>query len=301
MKFYRPQLLKTGYPLRPESEISSTAEWVQPIYEMCVRTLQDCMMETYMDCPFWEQMQYPMDTRLQALFTYVCSTDTKLARKALQDFHDSILPMGLVQGRAPSNPLQVISTFSLYYIFMLLEYYQRTGDLKVLKLYRSDVDGILEYYDGKIGTSGLVENLGYWEFIDWQESWEKTCGRPVAAEEGPSTIINLMYGLALLKGAKIAEITGREGLAEEYRKRQKKIAEKVQKLCWDEERGLYREGPSYRQFSQHAQSWAVLNGLLKGEKARAVMEKTFREPDVLRCYFSTCYELFRACELAGLL
>ena len=258
---------------------------------MCVRTLQDCMMETYMDCPFWEQMQYPMDTRLQALFTYVCSTDTKLARKALQDFHDSILPMGLVQGRAPSNPLQVISTFSLYYIFMLLEYYQRTGDLKVLKLYRSDVDGILEYYDGKIGTSGLVENLGYWEFIDWQESWEKTCGRPVAAEEGPSTIINLMYGLALLKGAKIAEITGREGLAEEYRKRQKQIAEKVQKLCWDEERGLYREGPSYRQFSQHAQSWAVLNGLLKGEKARAVMEKTFREPDVLRCYFSTCYEL----------
>ena len=108
-----------------------------------------------------------------------------------------------------------------------------------------------------------------------------------------------MYGLALLKGAKIAEITGREGLAEEYRKRQKQIAEKVQKLCWDEERGLYREGPSYRQFSQHAQSWAVLNGLLKGEKARAVMEKTFREPDVLRCYFSTCYELFRACELAG--
>ena len=116
VKFYRPQLLKTGYPLRPESEISSTAEWVQPIYEMCVRTLQDCMMETYMDCPFWEQMQYPMDTRLQALFTYVCSTDTKLARKALQDFHDSILPMGLVQGRAPSNPLQVISTFfSLLY------------------------------------------------------------------------------------------------------------------------------------------------------------------------------------------
>ena len=87
-----------------------------------------------------------MDTRLQALFTYVCSTDTKLARKALQDFHDSILPMGLVQGRAPSNPLQVISTFSLYYIFMLLEYYQRTGDLKVLKLYRSDVDGICLLY-----------------------------------------------------------------------------------------------------------------------------------------------------------
>ena len=29
------------------------------------------------------------------------------------------------------------------------------------------------------------------------------------------------------------------------------------------------------------------------------MKKTFEEKDVLRCYFSTCYELFRACEAAG--
>lgn len=296
--FHRPMLLKTGYPLNPGTKVSSSAAWVGEIYDMCVRTLQDCMMETYMDCPFWEQMQYPMDTRLQALFTYVCSTDTKLARKALQDFHDSMLPMGLIQGRAPSNPKQVISTFSLYYIFMILEYYQRTGDLSVLKAYRADVDSILEYYDGKIGDSGLVEKLGYWDFIDWQENWQDTAGRPAAVKEGPSTIINLMYGLALQKGAEIAGITGRKGLAEEYLGRQAKIVQRVQELCWDEERGLYREGPSYQEFSQHAQSWAVLNGMVKGEKARKLMTKTFIEPDVLRCYFSTCYELFRACELS---
>lgn len=62
--FYRPQLLKTGYPLNPGSYVKSDAPWVEQVYEMCVRTLQSCMMETYMDCPFWEQMQYPMDTRL---------------------------------------------------------------------------------------------------------------------------------------------------------------------------------------------------------------------------------------------
>ena len=104
------------------------------------------------------------------------------------------------------------------------------------------MDGILEYYDGKIGTSGLVENLGYWEPIDWQESWEKTCGRPVAAEEGALNDHQSDVRPGSFEGARIAEITGREGLAEEHRKRQKQIAEKVQKLCWDEERGLYREG-----------------------------------------------------------
>ncbi len=103
VRFYRPQLLKTGYPLNPGSYVKSDAAWVEQVYGMCVRTLESCMMEAYMDCPFWEQMQYPMDTRLQAIFTYVCSMDTKLARKALQDFHDSMLPVGLIQGRAPSN------------------------------------------------------------------------------------------------------------------------------------------------------------------------------------------------------
>lgn len=62
--------------------------------------------------------------------------------------------MGLIQGRAPSNPKQIISTFSLYYIFMLLEYYRRTGDTDILKRYRADVDSILEYYDRHLGAAG---------------------------------------------------------------------------------------------------------------------------------------------------
>lgn len=297
--FHRPRYLATGYPLHPESYVRSGAPWVEPVYEMCVRTLQACMMDAYMDCPFWEQMQYPMDTRLQALFTYACSRDTSLARKALSDFHDSMLPMGLVQGHAPSNPKQVISTFSLHYIFMLLEYYKRTGDAALLRQYRSDVDAILEYYDRHLGAQGLVENLGYWDFVDWQENWTGSQGRPAAAVYGASTIINLMYGKALLDGAQICEITGRTGMAEEYRERQKRIADQIQVLCWDKDRKMYREGPSYQEFTQHAQSWAVLCGMVSGREAAGLLRRTFEEQDVLQCGFSTCFELFRACEAAG--
>ena len=297
--FHRPQLRRMGYPLNAQSWIRADQPWAEQVWDMCVRTLQNCMTDAYMDCPFWEQMQYPMDTRLQAVFTYACSTDTALARKALSDFHDSMTPVGLIQGRAPSNPEQIISTFSLHYIFMIWEYYERTGDESVLKLYRSDVDGILEYYDGKIGADGLVGRIGFWEFVDWQEVWNDTFGEPGATRKGPSTIINLMYGRALLVAAKICEATGRIGMAGEYRARQQAIAERVEELCWNPERGLYREGPAYEEYSQHAQSWAVLNGMKTGEEAAAMMRKTFEEADVLRCYFSTCYELFRACEEAG--
>lgn len=297
--FFRPSYHKTGYPLNPKSHIASSAPWVRQLYQMCVNTLQGCMMETYMDCPFWEQMQYPMDTRLQALFTYVCSRDTALAKKALEDFHCSRIPEGLVLGKAPTGYLQVISTFSLHYIYMMEEYYQRTGDLQILRQYRSDVDGILEYYYGKIGDSGLVEEVDYWPFVDWQTKWGVSGGKPEAMLHGPSAIINLMYGYALRSGAKIMEATGRNMLAEEYRQRQQEICRRVEELCWDKQRQMYREGPDFVQFTQHAQSWAVLNGMVTGERAAQLMERTFVEKDVLRCYFSTCYELFRACEKAG--
>ena len=210
-----------------------------------------------------------------------------------------MLPDGLIQGRAPSNPKQIISTFSLYYIFMIQEYYERTGDVKVLKRYRADVDQILEYYDRHIGPQGLVENLGFWDFVDWQEQWNPTFGRPGAIKQGPSTIINLMYALALETGAKICAESGRTALEGEYKARQQAVLQQIESLCWDETRGMYREGPSYSEFSQHAQSWAVLNHLKEGAEAAELMKKTFEEKDVLRCYFSTCYELFRACEAAG--
>ena len=111
---------RTGYPLSVDSHISSSVAWVNRVWEMCVRTLENCMMETYMDCPYYEQMQFPMDTRLQALFNYAVSRDVRLAKKALEDLHSSITPEGLVQGKYPSSYLQIISTLSLRYIFWQL-------------------------------------------------------------------------------------------------------------------------------------------------------------------------------------
>ena len=296
--FFRPIVRKTGYPLNPASFVRSSAPWVQPLWEMCVRTLQDCMMETYMDCPFWEQMQYPMDTRLQALFTYVCSTDTKLARKALEDFHCSVIPDGLVQGKAPSGYPQIISTFSLYYIFMIADFFDRTNEKSVIQAYRADMDGILEYYGEKVGQDGLVGDVEYWPFVDWQPAWNLCTGRPAAADAGPSTVINLMYAFSLRAAARLNREANRAGIAQEYEDRARKITSAVQTLCWDGEKKMYREGPAFQQFSQHAQSWAVLNDMLSLKEAGALMKRSFKS-DVLQCGFSTSFELFRACEKSG--
>lgn len=295
-----PTYRKTNYPLKVDSWISSSETWVEEVWQLCVRTLKNCMMETYMDCPYYEQNQFPMDTRLQALFCAAASRDDRLTRKALEDFHCSMTPDGLVQGRYPAVYPQIISTFSLYYIFMLEEFWRRTGDLDAIRQYLPDVDRMLGYYQSKIGADGLVGRLGYWEFIDWQQAWSELGGIPAALEHGPSTIINLMYALALDRGAALMEAAGRAELGSEYRRRQKEILDRIRSLCWDEDRQMFREGPAFSQYSQHAQSWAVLNGLLTGEQAVRTLRRAMDEKDVLRCSFSTSFEWFRALETVGL-
>lgn len=108
---YRPRYRQTGYPLETQAAVRSSAPWVEKLWTVCLRTLENCMMETYMDCPYYEQLQFAMDTRLEALFTYAVSADAALARKALIDFHYGMQPEGLTAGKYPSAYLQILSTY----------------------------------------------------------------------------------------------------------------------------------------------------------------------------------------------
>ena len=297
---YAPVFRKTGYPLLIDSWVASSEKWVGEVWDICSRTLQNCMVESYMDCPYYEQMQFSMDTRLQAMFNYELSTDTKLARKALEDFHCCLTPEGLIHGKYPSAYCQIISTFSLHYIYMLKEYYMQTGDLMTIKMYLPDVDAILGYYDRKIGPDGLEGRLGYWEFVDWQKAWADTAGAPAALSKGPSTIINLMYGYALKDAAFLYEAAGRREMASEFGERREKITRIIRNLCWNPDKMLYREGPEFEQYSQHAQAWAVLNEMDDQETAQKILKAAMTDEEILICSFSTSYEWFRALEKAGL-
>lgn len=295
----RPAYHRTGYPLVIQTELQSDTPWVSQLYDICVRTMKNCMMDTYMDCPFYEQMEFIMDTRLQMLFSYSVSTDLRLAEKALEDFHCSMEPFGLIQGKYPSAYPQVISTFSLYYIYALYDYYQQTGRTELIVRYRTDVDTILEYFASRLDSeTGMVGDIGYWPFVDWQEQWGDA-GVPCNGV-APITVISLMYAYALYCGAVLYEATGREGVAKEYTDRQKQINTAVIRNCMSPERGMLKDGPQTEKYSQHVQSWAVVCGALQGEMARTAMAHALDDKDVIPCSFAASYELFRALEQTGL-
>ena len=77
-----------------------------------------------MDTPYYEQLQYVGDTRVQALISYAVAGDDRLALQALRAFDQSRIPEGLTRSRYPSSLPQTIPTFSLLWIGMVHDYWQ---------------------------------------------------------------------------------------------------------------------------------------------------------------------------------
>jgi hypothetical protein len=294
----KPRITETGYPLAHKTSFASSDADLNTLWEISARTLQRCMHETYEDCPYYEQLQYTMDTRLQILFTYALSGDTRMALRTIDDYHASILPEGILQSRYPCQVTQVIPMFALHWIFMLEDYYEHTGDASVPRRYRPTVDNVLDWYERHIGESGLVGQMPYWQFTDWCEKWEGQHGMSFASRVGPSASNNLFYAMALRSAARMNRLTGRGDAAAEYESKAEATLECVHKHCWDESAGLYREGPGVDEYGQHAQVLAVLTGLAKDPET--LMLKTLDANDLMPCSFPWMFYFIRALEKTGL-
>ncbi|MBN2288294.1 MAG: alpha-L-rhamnosidase N-terminal domain-containing protein, partial [Candidatus Glassbacteria bacterium] len=122
LTLYPLQSRYVGYPFRAEASFSSDDPSLERIWEVGWRTARLCAGETYFDCPYYEQLNYAGDTRIQALISLYVSGDDRLMRKAIALFDDSRIPDGLTQSRYPSCIHQIIPPYSLFWIVMLHDY-----------------------------------------------------------------------------------------------------------------------------------------------------------------------------------
>lgn len=111
--------MRTGYPFEEQAFFSCDREKVSDIWEVGWRTAELCAGETYYDCPYYEQLQYVGDTRIQALISLYVSGDDRLMRKAIEAYDDSRLANGLTMSRFPSYLGQIIPPYSLFWIHMV--------------------------------------------------------------------------------------------------------------------------------------------------------------------------------------
>lgn len=295
----------TGYPLEAASAVVTSDKTLDPVWEISLRTLRRCMHDTYVDCPYYEQLQYIMDTRSQALYTYAVSADDRLARKTLEEFRRAQRPDGIMNCSYPNVNVNVIPTFSIYYILMLHDHMMYFGDRELIARHLDTVQRILAFFHNHRTPHGLVDKIGgvngkapFWSFIDWAKEWMATEGMPTAGLKGPITMESLLYLYGLQTAAKLEKYAGGTR-GKEYDDRAQMLQEAIRKHCTDKE-GFLTDGPASALRSQHAQVFGILTGTLDHETGRRVLLATLHDRRITQCSVAMCFYLYRALEQTAL-
>ncbi len=296
---------ETGYPLEVKTSVTTSDETLTEIWDISLRTLKRCMHETYTDCPFYEQLQYVMDSRSQILYTYSLSLDDRLARKCIDDFKRAQRYDGLISSAYPNTKPNVIPGFSIYYILMIHDHMMYFGDEELLKYYMPSVQQILNFYESNIQEEGYVGKLGgfhrqekFWSFVDWVPEWPS--GVPNASAQGPITMESLLYVMGLQKAAELFDYIDNKEIASNYRTLAKKVQAGLRKHCMDEN-GALLDGPNFHEYSQHCQVFGILTDTLTIEEGRKVLFESLQDESKYRkCTVSNAFYLFRALEKTDL-
>lgn len=244
-------LEETRYPLGEPQLPKASDESLAAAIVLARRSLECCLHETFVDCPFYEQLQYIGDTRLEAMVVMTCWNDDRPARKAIELFDFSRLPTGWTQSRYPSRVMQVIPPFSMIWVGMVHDFLRLRNDRDFVSLrmpgVRAVIDACLRNVDRE---RHLLGNPAGWNFMDWSGG--------LADPQSPSGPINWLFVMALRWWAELEDKLGEPEMAVRARRWFDAASRAVDAAFWSEARGAWADDLNHTQFSEHAQALAIL-------------------------------------------
>jgi len=291
--------LFTAYPFRQKGGFGCDQENIEKIWDVAWRTVRLCALETYMDCPYYEQLQYIGDTRLQALISMYVAGDERLAKNAIRQFQQSMQPMGLTKSNHPSEEVQIIPPFSLLYIHMIHDYFLMGQDPEFVEDIVPGIRFILDWFLSRMDKNGMLGPLPYWNHIDGGTK-EFNAGSPPGIESGGSAHMCILLAHTLKRAAEMLAWLGRGEEAYQYRITANQLIETSLDLCFDKEKGLLAETPAKKLFSQHTNAMAILADAFPPDQEKQVARKMIEDTTLAQATLYFNFYVFQALGKAGL-
>jgi alpha-L-rhamnosidase len=288
----------TAYPFGRKAEMDAGNTEIPRMLDTGWRTARLCAHETYMDCPYYEQLQYGGDTRIQILVSLYMTADARLARNAIALLDDSRTAEGATQSRWPTRLQQYIPPFSLWWIGMMHDYWMYANDPEFVRSRLPGVRAVLSFFAAHQRSGGWLAGLPWWNFVDWASAWPR--GVPPLGADGGTAALDLQLVLAYQWAADLERGLGSAARADEDAAQARGLAAAAKERYWDAARGLYADTLEKTSFSQHANALAVLAGLNSPAGARAIMEKVLSDATLTPASLYFRYYLNSAARAAGL-
>ncbi|MBQ3221668.1 MAG: family 78 glycoside hydrolase catalytic domain [Clostridia bacterium] len=252
---------------------SSPCKRDEEIYKLCLRSLQLCMMEHYVDCPWREQCLYAYDSRNQMLCGYYAfeGGNYEYVRANLLLMSKDRYPGGLMSICYPCGADLTIPSFSLYYSLSVLEYTEYSKDLTLAKevyermlqyqnavLARRQKDGLLYRFEGK----------NNWNFYDWSAHADGT----LHGEDRiiPDAALNILTVMSLRCFKRVCELAG---LEYPYGNTADELAQKTYEAFYHKENGLFSMTLDGGEFVELINALAVRFDIVSGKEAEAICER----------------------------
>lgn len=289
----------TAYPFEQKASFTCDDPVIEKIWDVSWRTVRLCALETYMDCPYYEQLQYIGDTRIQALISMYVTGDDRLVRNAIDQFYNSLQPMGLTKSNHPFDGVQIIPPFTLIYINMLHDYFMLRDDAEFIQNYLPGVRFMLDWFISRIDESNMLGPLPYWNHIDGGTK-EFIAGSPPGIEEGGSAHMSILLAYALNHATVMFSYFGYQRDAQVYKEISDRLINSTLALCYDAEKGLIAETPQKQLFSQHTNAMAILAGAFTSEQVKPVAQKIIEDKDLAQATLYFNFYVFQALKQAGL-
>jgi hypothetical protein len=260
----------TAYPFKEQASFHSPDPGLDKIWEISWHTARLDAHETYMDTPYYEQLQYIGDTRIQMLISYTVAGDDRLARQAIQAFDQSRIPEGLTNSRYPSSLYQSIPTFSLIYIGILHDYWMYRPDPAPARAALPAARSVLDWFSRYEQPDGLLRQVPGWSFIDWVSPKQEI---PTYDANDESCMTTLHYLGALSDAADLEQALGDPLFADRDRARAVRVRTGLRQKCWSASRSLIADNPTLKNFSQQANILAVLYDVIPRARQAEVLKR----------------------------
>ncbi len=262
-----PQVYKTE-----KVKVQIENELDRNIYQICVNTLDSCMMEHYVDCPWREQALYAFDSRNQMLCGYLAYEDKNkdYARANLLLISKDRRSDGLLSICYPSGIDLTIPSFSLHYIIALFEYLENTGDKSLIYEVDFKIKEIIltMLKNEKNGLICSFEGSNHWNFYDWSNHQEGSLWN--GEKSKPELTLSLLFICALCSYKKICQ---KCSLDFEYDNKIESLKSKIKEVFFDKEDGLFTLVPNEKVYHTLPNSLAILLDIATESEAGKIAEK----------------------------
>lgn len=285
----------TGYPFKRTAVFNTDNTEIKQILDIGWRTARLNAWETYTDCPYYEQLQYIGDTRIQALISYYNTGDDRLARNALTLMDHSRIAEGVTRSCYPTKGTQIISTFSLWYICMLHDYWMYRGDNNFIKDKLVGERDILNFFSKYQQADGSLKDTPYWAFVDWAGN----LGGQVKGSDGSAAIYDLQLLWAYQWAAEMEAKIGLQCYANIYNQKAAQLKATIQRKYWDPVKKLYADTKDKDGYSQHTNSLAILTGVVSQANMPYVVNGLLNDKSLTQCTVYFKYYLNQALIKAG--